>query len=251
MTEPTKLEKVIAKIRQLRAISESTHSRAERETTIHLAAKLIAEYQLSEAEIVAQGKEGEEIDLTGEHIIYESGRRTLWKNNLAIGLAELNGLFLYNAQVRGGKSHRLVTRYRVIGRKSDIEIALYMMSYLVSTISELADDYVRPTNKRGGNPERESWCVGCVAGFIAKMKAARDAVNQQATSTALVFIGNKAKEAKDAFIAKTGITLEAQKYRSAAQHRSELYHSGYRKGQTLNVNPGMGTSGGGTKKLGG
>lgn len=49
MTEPSKIEKIIGRINQLRAISKSTHSRAESETCLQLASKLIAQYQLEEA----------------------------------------------------------------------------------------------------------------------------------------------------------------------------------------------------------
>lgn len=235
-----KLQKVIARINQLRAISKSTHSRAEAETTLQLAAKLIAQYQLDEATIETEtGKVEDPLDLDGEHIIYESGRIVQWKSELAIGVAELNGLYLYNARVRGRESHRYQTRYRIIGKKSNIAIGLYMFEFLVATIQELVNDYVPgTTGKRGVNPDREQWCLGCVRGFLDKMKAEKREVMKQATSTALVFVGNQAKEAEDAFKKKTGIKLVASSYRPQGQTR-DTYGSGYKKGQTITVNAGM------------
>lgn len=234
-----KLQKVIARINQLRAISKSTHSKAEAETTLALASKLIAEYQLSEATIeMESGKTDDPIDLDGEHIIYETGRLVQWKSELALGIAELNGLFLYNAVVRGQESHRKQTRYRIIGKRSNIAIAMYMWEYLVNEISSLVDDYVPGGKKRGVNPERESWCLGCVRGFMAKMRAERQEVMKQATSTALVFVGNQAKEAEDAFKKKTGIKLVPSGYKPKGQI-TDTYNSGYRKGQTLSVNQGL------------
>jgi hypothetical protein len=246
-----KIQKMIARINQLRAISKSTHSRAEAETTAALAAKLIAEYQISEAQIEAEtGKTNDPLDLDGEHIIYETARITQWKNELAVGIAELNGLFIYNATVRGGTSHRKQSRYRIVGKVSAIQIAQYMWSYLVETITSLADDYVPPTNKRGVNPDRESWCLGAVRGFLDKMKAAKKEALQLSTSAAMVLVNNAAEEAKTAFIKKTGIKLSAGSYQSKAQRVGDMYASGYKRGGQINVNPGMGGSGGNNPKLG-
>lgn len=242
--EETKTQKVIGKINALRKIADSTHSKAEKETCLTLAAKLIAEFQLEESELaVKDSANAELIDLDSESIIYESGRISQWNSELACGIASLNGLYIINAWVRNAETHRKGNRYRVIGRRSDVEIALYMMSYLTTMITELSFDYV-PGNrdgKRGVNPERESWSLGCVRGFIAKMQAAKDDVNKAASCTALVFIGNKVEEAKTAYMAKAGIKkMRNTSYRPKGQITGETYHSGFRKGQTLTVNPGMG-----------
>lgn len=257
----TKVQKIIAKIQQLRAIAGSTHSRAEAETCLGLVTKFITEFQIAEADIQSQlGPNEDPIDLDSESIIYESGRKNVWKAELAIGLADLNGLFLYNAQVRGGKAHRLINRYRIIGRKSDVELALYMMAYLVSEIGRLADSHFtvgqfgvdedgRLVGKRGVNPQKESWCLGCVRGFITKMKAEKAEVMKQASSTALVFIGNKSKEAEEAWQSKTKTKLVKSTYRSKAQVDADNYRSGYVEGQKLSVSAGLGTNQSESKKL--
>lgn len=235
-----KTSKIIARIQQLRAISKSTHSRAEAETTLRLAAKLIAEYQLSEAELeVSNQPVDDPIDLNTESIIFESGRIRLWKATLANKLAALNGLFIYNAIVRGGKSHRKVNRLRVIGRNSDVAIAMYMMDYLTKEIEYLAEDAVPSREKRGLNPSRESWCLGCVDGFISKMEAERAVVNQNATSSALVFIGNKAEEAKRLWSDGGKKTLVPVKYTPHGKNNPNTYSAGFKRGQTLSVNAGL------------
>jgi len=251
--EPSKTEKVIGKINALRKIADSTHSKAEKETCMILAAKLIAEHQLSEAELaVTQGNIGEPIDLDSESIIYESGRINQWKSELAVGIAGLNGLFIMNSHIRHAETHRKGNRYRVIGRKSDVEIALYMMVYLQSMIFDLSYDYVPGNNggKRGVNPQRESWSLGCVRGYLAKMQAEKDAVNKAATSTALVFIGNKALEAKNAYMAKAGIKkMGKSQYRPQGHTDAATFASGFRKGQTLSVTQGLNGSGETPNKL--
>lgn len=237
--EPAKIQKIIARIQQLRAISQSTHSKAEAETTLQIAAKLIAEYQVSEAELQASGKGDDTIDLDSESIIYESGRLRQWKHELARGIANLIGLFIYNAIVRNAKTHRKGNRYRIIGRKSDVEIALYMMSYLVSEIERLVVNYIPVGQHRGINPERESWSLGCVHGFLTKMQDERDAVNKTATSTALIFIGNKAKEAENAWKVKTGNRLSQNNYKPQGQCNYDTFQAGYQQGQKFSINAGL------------
>lgn len=185
-----------------------------------------------------------------ETIIYESGRMNQWKMELSAGLANLYGLFIYNAVVRGGKAHRKVNRFRIIGRQSDVKLCQYVWDYLLFEITRLADDYVPSRGLRGVNPERESWCLGCVRGFLAKMQAEKNEVMKSATSTALVFIGNKTKEAEQAFLNKTGIKLKPNSYQSKAQISADTYNSGFRKGQTLTVNSGLGASTNNIKKFG-
>ena len=235
-----KINNIIGKIQKLRALAGSTHSKNEAEVCIAQAARLIALHQLSEAEVAAKmGVNNDPIDLETESIIYESGRLCNWMSELALGLARLNGLFIYNAKVRGGINHRKVNRYRVIGRQSDVAVAMYCMNYLADTIRDLASDYVPGGSKRGVNPERESWCLGCVRGFLDKMNTEKNDVMKQASSVAMVFIGNKSEEAERAFLQKTGITLTRSTYRSQAKQDFDTYNSGYRKGQTLNVNPAL------------
>lgn len=240
MSQSSEIQKIIGQIQQLRALAKSTHSRAEAEVCIATAAKLIAKFQLEEAEIAAQtGKSSEGIDVVNEHIIYETGRSTPWKTELVWGLAKLNGLFAYSSPIRDSVTHRRGKRYRVIGRLSDIQLGTYMFEYLTTTISQMVNDYIPTGAKRGVNPNRESWCLGCVRGFLAKMKVERDAVNQLGSSTALVFIGNKAKEAEEAF-KKSQPDIKWTSTIPSKANITSTFESGYRKGQTLTINQGMG-----------
>jgi hypothetical protein len=245
-----KIAKLIGRINQLRAISRSTHSKAEAETCLQLVAKLIAEHQLSEATIEAEsGKTDEEMFTDQEsdwNVVYESGRSTPWKAKLVTGLARLNGVYCLQFHgIRNATSHRQGSRYRVFGRKSDIEITKYMFDYLVNLISSLAQDYVVGGKKRGVNPERESWALGCVDGFLAKMTAEKAAVMRNSTSSAMVLVGNRQEEAKKALTASDPkLKIGAGQASKAQIH--DTYGSGYRKGQTLTVNPGM--SGGGNRE---
>ena len=238
MIEPTKVEKVINKIKALRAVANSTHSKAEKETAITLAAKLIAEYQLSEAEVEAQtGKAAEQDDLKEGTIVYETGRTTPWKSELVVGLSELNNVFCLKFPIRDSVSHKQGSRYRVFGRRSDSEICKYMFDYLREVIEELVDDYVPGGRKRGINPERESWCLGCVRGFLFKMKQERQGVLQLASSSAMVLV-NRQEQLKEAWMEANDRKIRSTAA-SKAKHQADTFQSGFRKGQTLEVNAGL------------
>lgn len=250
MSEPSKREQIILRIQRLRKLAESTHSKNEKESAMTQAARLIAEYQLAEAEIEAQtGKAAEDDDITEGVIIYETGRSTPWKAELVWGLAELNNVFALMFPIRDSISHKRGSRYRVFGKRTDMEITKYMFDTLVTMITELGELYVPVGKSRGVNPERESWCLGCVRGFYAKMKAERASVMQNATSAAMVLV-NRREQIKKAYETRHESKIRTVAA-SKAQRNQDALNSGFRKGQTLNVNPGMGTSGGETKKLGG
>lgn len=253
--EPSKLEKVIQRIQQARKLAESTHSRHEKEAAAAFAAKLIAEHQLSEAEIEAHsGKKDEEVFTDQEsdyNVVYESGRVNAWKQELCWGLAKLNGVYCLHYPMRNAVSHRRGSRFRVFGRKSDIEITKYMFTYLVTTIQSLAEDYVPGRiGQRGVNPERESWSNGCVKGFLAKMNAEKAEVMKAATSTAMVLVGNREKDAREALCRDNpALRIGHRSFQSKAQRDEGTFNSGYRKGQTLSVNPGLDSSGSAPKRL--
>ena len=235
-----KLQNVIGKINKLRALAGSTHSKNEAEACLSAAAKLVAEFQIAEAELEAANNASDDpIDLESERILYESGRISQWKSQLAMGLAALNGLFILNAIVRGEKNHRRTNRYRLIGRKSDVDITFYMWDYLLKEISSLADSYTF-NMKRGVNPERESFCLGCVRGFVDKMNAEKKAAMGEASSAAMVIMNNRGAEARKAFEDGSNVKLVAVKTVSKAKHYENTYSQGYAQGKQLTVNSALG-----------
>lgn len=248
MSETTNLEKIKARILNLRRLAKGTHSIHEAEAAAKAASKYMAEFQISEAELVSRGEAtAEDIDVEGEHIIYDTGRSTPWKAELAWKIAELNGLYClkYHKSSAGRGS-----RYRVFGCKSDIEVALYMFQYLVGLIQELVDaahpagnifvdDEGRLRNKRGVNPEKESWALGCVRGFVDKMNAERNAVLRSGSSGAMVLVSNKAKNAEEAYLNKNPEAKIGKAAASKAQRDHLAMSRGYAKGQTISVSPSL------------
>jgi len=239
------IAKIILRIQQLRALGKSTHSRAEAESTMAIAAKLIAEHQISEAQLESEGNKSDDemfLDQDSDfNVVYECGRSVPWKADLAWGLAKLNGVYMLQfSGIRNATSHRQGKRYRAFGRKSDIEITKYMFEYMSTVISELVQDYFGKGSKRGVNPERESWCLGCVRGFLAKMNAEKESVLRSSASTAMVLVSNRTQEAKTALQSANPKMRVRTIAASQAQRSADHYNSGFRKGQTLSVNKGLG-----------
>ncbi len=256
--DQSKQEKIIDRIRNLRNLANKNPNKHESEAAASAAAKYMAEFQISEAELVSRGEAiAEGIELDEDHCIYETGRATPWKAELAFGVAKLNGLFCLKYAIRHSETHRQGSRFRVFGRKSDIAVAIYMFEYLVVTIQELvnaeypagnfgADSSGRLGAKRGVNPLKESWALGCVRGFLSKMNAEKEAVLRSGSSAAMVLVSNKAQEAEDAYVAahnRERAALGKRKTKgfhsgggSKAQTDHEAMSKGYVKGQTLTVN---------------
>lgn len=251
MSEDTsKAQRIIEKIKALRRIADSTHSKHEKETALAMSAKLITEHQLSELDLEKQTGQTEEDDLVNGSVVYETGRTTPWKAELVWGVAELNNVLALKFKIRHDITHKQGSRYRIFGKPSDIEICKYMFDYLEQTITELAADYVPGGKKRGVNPERESWCLGAVHGFLSKMKdERRKAIDNAPNATAMVLV-NRQRALTDAYTSKHNAKLKTAAP-SKAQRTEDTYNSGWKKGHTLNVAPGMGGSGNASKKLGG
>lgn len=252
-----KVSKIIEKVANLRKLAGGTHSKNEKEAALALAAKMIAEFQLSELQIEeASGNKSESDDVTAGKVVFESGRTSAWKQNLIFGVARLNNTFCLSFPIRDFVTHRRGSRYRVFGKPSDMEITAYSIDFLIEAITALVDvNFPKGTGiKRGVNPERESFCLGCVSGFLAKMNAEKNLVFANVSSSMAMVLVNRQEELKDAYIAAHTIPGKqpmkiGSKPASKAGIAGNAYSSGYRQGQNLSVSPGM-NAGEGTKRIG-
>lgn len=233
-----KLNAVIEKIRKLHALSASTTSLSESETCLATAARLMSDYQLSEAEIEAKGGETDDpVDVDGEHFLYESGRIQRWKYRLAHDVAKLFNLYSYNHYTY--PKDRKTTHIRILGKKSGIMLASYTYEVVAFEIARWADIEVPSRGKRGVSPERESYCLGCVYGYLEKMNAQKKNAMSGASSQALSLIDGAAERIKDEFVTKTGTELTAVKYRPKGNLDGDLFARGLERGKNINVNPSI------------
>jgi hypothetical protein len=146
---------LIAKIQKLRALAQSTNVN-EAANAAAAAEKLIAEHQLTEAELESSSNPpaNEPTEEDADPIYFEAGdRRASWRWWLAGGLARLYGVALVGAHMRqptGEKSAYFPydpvvawgSGVRAIGRKSDVEIMRYQYAYLSVEIERLTQKFL-------------------------------------------------------------------------------------------------------------
>jgi len=237
------LQNIIEKIQKLRNLSSSPNIH-EAHTAAAMAEKLIAEYQLTEAQLTADNQMSAPI-IEAQTFLYETGKVVQWKSRLALLLANHYGVYIYNS-VGFSEKGRKTTNYAMVGRESDIAILQYQFEYLIRTI-EMLGGMACPSEKRGVSVERNNWCLGAVDGFMEKLDAEKKASRQNATSAALVVLDNKHREAMQWAHNKHSLTRSRQT--SYGSKDREAYERGKMVGGNIQVNAGM-NGGGSTPRLG-
>lgn len=233
------LSTVVEKVQKLLALSTSSNPN-EAAAAAAAANKLIDQYRLSEADLEIQGQAEEPIE-EDDGYVYESGKITRWKSNLAMNLASHYGLYLWNDNY--WPQGRQVSRYRLVGRKSDITICKYMFTWLTMECQRLADLYA----KGQGRIYVASYCAGFVSGVSEQLAVSRKEVQGDASSAALVKINERSQLAK-VFANQLHTNLKAKKSYSHSRIDGEAYASGQVSGRNVHLGQHLGA--GGTKLLG-
>lgn len=226
----TELQKVIDKVKNLLALSKSDNVH-EATAAANKANQLIDEYRLSSMDL---SEDNSEIDplIEDADAIYESGRQIFWKVNLVIVLANHYGCAVYNhANYSTG---RMFSRFKLIGRTSDIQIVKYMFSWLSMECQRLAE-----INGKGrGKVYIQSYCLGFVSGIKEQLNKSRKEAEKTVNSTALVKLNNRLDEA-DAFMNATH-NLKSTTTKSQSQQDVWAFHSGQLKGESTHLGPVLG-----------
>ncbi len=231
---------IIAKVQKLLALSKNNTSAEESANAARAANKLIDEYRLSEIDLEVQSEVVEPIE-EDDGYIYESGKITGWKDLLISALVSHYGLSHWNDA--SWQTGRKVSRYRLVGRKSDISIAKYMFSWISSECSRLAGLYA----KGQGRVYVSSYCSGFIVGVRDQLQASRKEVQKNASSAAIVKMDSRANEAKE-FMYNLHSNLRPYKKSSSAQIDYSAYSNGRERGKLLHLGNHLGA--GGVKLLG-
>lgn len=225
---------IVDRVQKLLALSKSDNPN-EAAAAAAAANKLIDQYRLSEADLEIQGQAEEPLE-EDEGYIYESGKITRWKSNLVMELVSHYGLYVWNDNY--WPKGRQVSRYRLVGRKSDITIAKYMFSWLVLECQRLADLYA----KGQGRVYVASYCSGFVNGVTEQLKASRKEVQAEASAGALVKINERSELAK-LFAKSLHNNLVTRKSYSHGQTDREAFASGQVSGRNIHLGQSLGAGG--------
>jgi hypothetical protein len=231
---------IIEKVQKLLALSKSCNAN-EAAAAAAVANRLIDQYRLSEADLDADVEgELEPIEEDSDYL-YQSGKITAWKQTLVSILVKHYGCAYWNDATYA--SGRKVTRYKLVGKRSDVGIVRYMFAWLTAECSRLADMEA----KGCGRVFVASYCMGFVRGVGDQLASSRAEVQKTATSNAIVKIDERESASRTAMY-KLHSNLRTSKAHSQARLDYNAFSMGKVKGSNLHL--GASLNSGGTKMLG-
>lgn len=240
------LTNILDKVKKLLALSRSSNANESANATA-LANKLIDQYRLSTADLEAT--DVEPIEPIGEDpdFIYQSGRITQWKLTLLQDLCKHYGVAVFNSM--SFATGRKVSRFKMVGRVSDMSITRYLYTWLVLECQRLSELEAKGSG-RGRSDGRifvASYCDGFVSGIREQLQLSRDEVKSTATASSIVKIDARLDEANVAIhnLFKNIKTVSSTSY----FRRSEAgFNQGQLRGKQMHLGASM--SAGGTRALG-
>lgn len=147
------MSSVVGKIENLRD-SVKTNTIGEVSSLAAIAHQIIFKHRLADEETSTPIEDSE--------FVYSTARVTRWKSRLVHLLASNYGCVIWNDVAHGAsKSGRNISRFRLIGNKSDIETTHYMFSWLVKAIEDICKEQF----KGKGHIASQSYCEGAVTGI--------------------------------------------------------------------------------------
>jgi len=221
------ISSVIDKVKKLLALSKSSNAN-EAAAAAAAANKLIDQYRLAEAELETSDDLCEDI-MEDTDSFYESGRLTQWKSSLACQLAKHYGCAIYN-----NKSYRK-NSYKLVGRKSDIEVVRYMFTWLFLEVDRLSDSASKGSgrDRSAGKIFSNSFCSGAVVGISSKLESSRKEVAQSASSGAIIRLDQRLEEAKN--FMNGNHRLKRSNSFGSSRFDSNAYEAGKVSGQNIHL----------------
>jgi hypothetical protein len=134
--------KIVDRIQKLLALSTSSNPH-EAATAAAKAAKMMADYELEEADLRVESGEANSDPIETTFFDGVEGRRTsTWKGAILLGLVKAFGCHgWYDYSIAGEYPNRVkITKFKVIGRKANVQTANYMYLYLVREITRLCNE---------------------------------------------------------------------------------------------------------------
>lgn len=223
---------VIDKVQKLLALSKSSNPN-EAAAAAAAANRLIDQYRLQEVDFSTGSSESDPM-AEDESYIYESGKITQWKAMLIGVLTTHYGVAFFN------DTHypegRKVSRFKLIGRSSDIQITRYMFAWLTLECQRLADSQAKGL----GRVFVASYCEGFVTGVHAQLKASREEAKKEATSNAIVKLDARLQESKDHMYSTH--KLRTVKQASYRKQDALAFSAGQQQGSNIHLGKAMGGS---------
>lgn len=136
-------------------------------------------------------------------------------------------------------SGRKYSRYRVVGRRSDIQIVKYFYSWLTLECERLSQKEARGMGKVFAN----SYCEGFVIGIAQQLKARRLEVQAQASSSAIVKLDERSNLARQE-LDRLHTNLKKDTSYSYSQRDVKAFGLGQNSGKNIHLGSSLSSSGG-------
>ena len=226
------LADTILQVKQLLALSKSSNAN-EAAAAASAANKLIDKYRLVQADLETEENFKEPIVQDSDYL-YKTGRVTMWKNKLVYVLTRHYGVAYWNEATY--PNGRKVSGYKMIGRKSDMEIVRYMYNWLSLECDRLATEEAKG---KVGRVFVASYQDGFVAGISEQLRLSREAMKAESTCTAMVLIDGRYDESQ-ATMYKIIPGLRASKSYSHSRFNGQAYDMGKQRGQEIHLGSSLG-----------
>lgn len=227
------LESVKRRVQKLLAIAEHERSDPnEAAAAAGMAEKIMRKYQLDYAEVImAALKKGD--DLSTEDIVCTAktnGTKTKmvspWVGMLAVAVAKLN-----ECGCRMGWTSDFEACVRFFGYTADVQLASWMLGYLVETTNRLCNEYKKTEEyvvggRRVLNAYRQGVSIGIVQS-LKKLAEAKTVEVQTSTGTSLMVV-------KQAAIAEKYGKFETRSLETKVTRGDSFFH-GLVDGRKVNV----------------
>lgn len=220
------LDDVIERVRKLLSLAQSNNAN-EAAAAAAAANKLMDKYRLSHADLECSGQEAAEPIEEDPDYIYATGKVTMWKWTLLNVLAQHYGCTIWNDT--SFDTGRQFSRFRSVGRKSDLTILRYMFAWLTMECSRITKNFAG-----SGRIVINSYCDGFVSGIRQQLAKSREEVKAEASSNAIVLINARSEEAKTWLFAQR-TNLRTVKMASHAHRDRSAYSAGQERGRNMHL----------------
>lgn len=239
---PENMDSILRRVKKLLAMAEDGRGNPEEAAAAaSMAAKIMRKFQLEHSDVIISDlNKGE--GMSEDWIVGTSstdGRaKTVpgWVQWMAVALAKVHDLRVSLTRVPAGQPKAGDGCIRFAGFSSDVQVASWTLSYLVSTVNRLTDGYRKTVDYQlKGRGSSAAFRDGAASGICKLILASKAEEVQTSTGTALVVAKSRAVAER----------FGENKFKDSKKNIRDTaaYGAGYQAGQKVDVNRrGLGSS---------
>lgn len=242
-TENPKLQRILEKLRKLMDLKNSATECGETGEAAAAAAgitRLLKEYDLTLQDIPTELKPQDPIDI--EEVEFHCSYMNLkWFWSMIETIARFNNASTIRTQYRSSSGRLYHTIYKVVGRKKNREVVLYLTSFLSNQFLQIGRREYASYKQEckacckycpSATEFMTSFLIGCVNGLHAKLQAEQDSMSSE-KMTALVKVS---RQEIDSFL--QDMNVGHARSRKTSVH-GDIYGLGEKTGREISIHKGI------------